>query len=208
MSLVAGRPAIAWRPQRRVVGSRTARQGVKLGGTLTIDVTAGDVTAANLLLGEPISAKVTELGGTGEVGGTFAQDFFSPPGTSFPAISLGFLTPSLVGYGGGPLASVAMSAEGRVSKYFAVKGGVPVGLASGALTVPEPPTWAMLLMGFAGLGFAGSRASRRTAAAATSPRRRLTPSLAPARFARAVCPILCKRPIKPSLPPCAPKARI
>jgi PEP-CTERM motif len=48
----------------------------------------------------------------------------------------------------------------------------PVGLASGTLTsdtltVPEPSTWAMMLVGFAGLGFAGYRASRRTAAAAT-----------------------------------------
>jgi hypothetical protein len=33
-------------------------------------------------------------------------------------------------------------------------------------TVPEPSTWAMMLAGFAGLGFAGYRASRRTAAAA------------------------------------------
>ena len=30
--------------------------------------------------------------------------------------------------------------------------------------VPEPSTWAMMLMGFGGLGFAGYRASRRTAA--------------------------------------------
>jgi hypothetical protein len=32
--------------------------------------------------------------------------------------------------------------------------------------VPEPSTWAMMLLGFAGLGFAGWRASRRTAASA------------------------------------------
>jgi hypothetical protein len=30
-----------------------------------------------------------------------------------------------------------------------------------ATTVPEPSTWAMLLLGFAGLGYAGYRASRR-----------------------------------------------
>jgi hypothetical protein len=35
-------------------------------------------------------------------------------------------------------------------------------------SVPEPSTWAMMLVGFAGLGFAGYRASRRTAALATS----------------------------------------
>jgi hypothetical protein len=32
-------------------------------------------------------------------------------------------------------------------------------------TVPEPSTWAMMLIGFAGLGFAGYRASRRSAVA-------------------------------------------
>ncbi len=34
-----------------------------------------------------------------------------------------------------------------------------------ASEVPEPSTWAMMLVGFAGLGFAGHRASRKTAAA-------------------------------------------
>ena len=34
--------------------------------------------------------------------------------------------------------------------------------------VPEPSTWAMMLLGFAGLGFAGYRASRKTAALAAS----------------------------------------
>ena len=141
--------------------------GVKLGGTLTIDVTAGDVTAADLLLSGPISAELTVLAGTGEAGGSLFQSFFSPPGGSFPATVLGFLTPSLVGYGGGPLASKAMSAEGFKGNYFPAAGADPVLLASGTLTVPEPSTWAMMLMGFAGLGFAGYRASRRTAAAAT-----------------------------------------
>jgi PEP-CTERM motif len=30
--------------------------------------------------------------------------------------------------------------------------------------VPEPSTWAMMLIGFAGLGYAGHRASRKSAA--------------------------------------------
>ena len=34
------------------------------------------------------------------------------------------------------------------------------------VAVPEPSTWAMILLGFVGLGFAGRRASRRQAAAA------------------------------------------
>jgi hypothetical protein len=31
-------------------------------------------------------------------------------------------------------------------------------------SIPEPSTWAMMLLGFAGLGFAGYRASRRSVA--------------------------------------------
>jgi PEP-CTERM motif len=42
--------------------------------------------------------------------------------------------------------------------------GLPEGTASAA--VPEPTTWAMMVIGFAGLGFAGYRTSRRTDAAA------------------------------------------
>jgi hypothetical protein len=34
------------------------------------------------------------------------------------------------------------------------------------VAVPEPSTWAMLLLGFVGLGYVGYRGSRRTAAAA------------------------------------------
>ena len=36
----------------------------------------------------------------------------------------------------------------------------------GVLSTPEPSTWALMLIGFAGLGFAGYRASRRAAAVA------------------------------------------
>jgi PEP-CTERM motif len=45
--------------------------------------------------------------------------------------------------------------------------GVPIFPASPTLTlpVPEPSTWALMLAGFAGVGFASYRASRRTAAA-------------------------------------------
>jgi hypothetical protein len=34
------------------------------------------------------------------------------------------------------------------------------------VTVPEPSTWAMMMLGFAGLGFAGYRKSRKAAIAA------------------------------------------
>jgi hypothetical protein len=47
-------------------------------------------------------------------------------------------------------------------------GGVPNYDSAGGLTlsVPEPSTWAMMMLGFAGLGFAGYRKSRKAAAIA------------------------------------------
>ena len=42
-------------------------------------------------------------------------------------------------------------------------GGFGFDLAIGG-AVPEPSTWAMMLLGFAGLGFAGHRSTRRAAA--------------------------------------------
>jgi hypothetical protein len=55
---------------------------------------------------------------------------------------------------------------------FAISAGANETIdASGTVTetiftsIPEPSTWAMMLLGFAGLGYAGYRASRRTAAA-------------------------------------------
>ena len=43
---------------------------------------------------------------------------------------------------------------------------ISAGVPNVPFAVPEPSSWAMMLLGFVGLGFAGYRASRRTAAAA------------------------------------------
>jgi uncharacterized protein (TIGR03118 family) len=57
------------------------------------------------------------------------------------------------------------SAAGSLNTLFFTAGpnGENDGLF-GSLAVPEPSTWAMLLLGFAGLGFAGYRASRKSVA--------------------------------------------
>jgi hypothetical protein len=50
--------------------------------------------------------------------------------------------------------------------FFTDTNGNTFSIDAVAPAVPEPSTWAMMLLGFAGLGFAGYRASRRTAPAA------------------------------------------
>ena len=60
----------------------------------------------------------------------------------------------------------AASPDGENSFYEALNpGGLGFGnyLALSPPVVPEPSTWAMMLLGFAGLGFAGYRASRKSA---------------------------------------------
>jgi hypothetical protein len=53
----------------------------------------------------------------------------------------------------------------NIDLTFSGSGVFAVGSAFPGSAVPEPSTWAMMLLGFAGLGFAGYRASRRTEAA-------------------------------------------
>jgi len=48
-----------------------------------------------------------------------------------------------------------------------VNGAVDIGQSMASIAIiPEPATWAMMLAGFAGLGFAGYRASRKRSAIA------------------------------------------
>jgi hypothetical protein len=49
---------------------------------------------------------------------------------------------------------------------FTVEGGETLLLSGNLNTVPEPSTWAMMLIGFVSLSFAGYRSTRRAAAAA------------------------------------------
>jgi hypothetical protein len=83
------------------------------------------------------------------------------------AVALIFSTPtagSLIGFTGGSLSSI--------TRVRTQDGDLGWFLDSGSLTetagspIPESSTWAMMLLGFAGLGYAGYRASRKSAALA------------------------------------------
>ncbi len=73
-------------------------------------------------------------------------------------------------YTGGPSFAFNGASAGLFSRGYSDQ-TIPVANNSGLVTgftvaVPEPSTWAMMVLGFAGLGFAGYRASRRATAAA------------------------------------------
>jgi PEP-CTERM motif-containing protein len=61
-------------------------------------------------------------------------------------------------------------AQASVDPVFSVPAGYSLefdpGVGNLASTVPEPPTWVMMLLGFVGLGFVGYRASRKSVALA------------------------------------------
>jgi PEP-CTERM motif len=64
-----------------------------------------------------------------------------------------FFTPSLTSVPLAPvLESVSWNNPGNVQTAIHVTGG--------ATLIPEPSTWAMMLLGFVGLGFAGYRRAR------------------------------------------------
>jgi PEP-CTERM motif len=74
----------------------------------------------------------------------------------------GFIAPSLViaGYSSGGNGSLIETTPHTGTELFTLGGNSGYALSSGAVTTPEPSTWAMMLLGFAGLGFAGYRRAR------------------------------------------------
>ncbi len=115
----------------------------------------GSDTFANLFFG---SSGNVPLGGTDPVSGAYfsgqdvagscATPYFSGAGQTWCDDGDG-----KQGYWGGTI--IGVGGDGQSEQLY-------VRSASGV--VPEPATWCMMLMGFAGLGFAGYRNSRKRAA--------------------------------------------
>ena len=104
---------------------------------------AGDLVGVQALGGDPPIGFIFVP--MGYASGAPLSDTATYAGQSFATLGL---TPGVYLYTFG---------SGTDADTFTVEVGAPV---------PEPSTWAMMLIGFAGLGFAGYRASRRTSAAA------------------------------------------
>ena len=121
--------------------------------TSTASVTAGSADfGGNVLLVIPLNLTAT--------------DYDVSLGGIFPAVSVVSFLESPPPLRSGT-ATFTQSAENSVSFFFGTYtvnlksfGGVEIS------SVPEPSTWAMMLLGFAGLGFAAYQTSRRAAAAA------------------------------------------
>jgi len=127
------------------------------------------VTGADLLTGTFTGAEIIgpNCGSTGSVedaifsGGTvtLTSDIvkFSPVGDKALSVELTSVLPFLGANAGGSLGSFTAVSTGSFASDIAAGGG------GGG--VPEPVTWAMMLLGFGGIGMAARRARRRSAAA-------------------------------------------
>jgi hypothetical protein len=173
-----------------VAGGGTGVGTVK--GTVSMDTSTNSVTAVDLT--ESTNDGLNTIGGaflsptyssfTFNQVGTFTTYFFGPQNNPYdtatlrgssialffqsdksifdgqpigPTITIEFAYPGGGSVQTGTFASI--TSEGRY-----LYGDVS---PAGASAAPEPSTWAMLLMGFAGLGFAGHSALRKKAPAAT-----------------------------------------
>jgi len=124
-------------------------------GSFTEGTTAADDTSNVTVVeaGQGQTATYTLTGPENGPGWTVTSQYFSPATASFR------INP----FGPGPVSTGV--GVGLTDVLYNDAGTVTITERS-VMSAPEPSSWAMLLIGFAGLGFAGYRSWRTTAAAA------------------------------------------
>jgi PEP-CTERM motif len=134
-----------------------ARATCPFSGTLDVDVTNGTVPGIDITFPglDPFNRVVfSEMDPGATVEATNAPSLGQ-------FLELTF-TGSLMGFTGGTITGSVVTTSDLGVALFVINPG-------GSITaVPEPSTWAMMLLGFAGLGYAGWRGTRRTAAGSES----------------------------------------
>jgi PEP-CTERM motif len=152
-------------------------------GTITTDGTLGallpsDIVSWNLQLTDnlrpygvdltPTNSGIVPISGAGLIASATGLSFdFSESGALFAiqGTTYGFYS----GYQYFCFAATTgacVAGETIVPYYYSIDGVSATGLSgTRPLNVPEPSTWAMMLLGFAGLSFAGYRLSHKTAVA-------------------------------------------
>lgn len=135
-------------------------EGYTLGGTLTIDNTLGTVVNSDLTISGapslPSPDSFTSILAAQPIaynGGLFDLNVQDSSGNIF---SSGLTAPTLVGFTGGAFCSdqtsnICGSALEDFSNGFSLH-YLQSGTLSLTAAVPEPSTWAMLILGFCGLG--------------------------------------------------------
>jgi hypothetical protein len=139
---------------------------IPMGGTLTINASTGavgpeDVTVPNPpnTTGLDFTNLVSSMLGSGST-----WDITVDQGASGYSLLLILPVTTLVGYAGGTIeeADLYQTALGPEGGLLCTSGacGALTASATGPGTVPEPSTWAIMLPGFAFLGYAGYRRTR------------------------------------------------
>jgi hypothetical protein len=140
----------------------TLAQLTALGLSTDVDFVATQTSESVIRLGVTTADFTTSGGPVVETLGEYSGGDFSDPGPYQPPTVVGtFLIPD---------DATGLTISGTFgNSAVSTSAGVNVCLGSGSCgvaTIPEASTWVMMLAGFAGLGFAGYRASRKTGALA------------------------------------------
>jgi hypothetical protein len=138
---------------------------IPMGGTLTINTSTGAVGPEDVTVPNPPNTTGLDFTNltSSMLGSGSAWDITLNQGGVF-GYSLLLIVPvtTLVGYAGGTIEDVDLyqTALGPEAGLLCTSGDCGALTASAPAPVPEPSTWAMMLLGFAGLGYAGYRRTR------------------------------------------------
>ncbi len=145
-------------------------------GTLSIDTTLGEVTAADIKLPgyDEFTGPIYQGPNYQSLSGTYDIQVYQP--ASQILLQLAFTTPgspsgSLIGFTGGSIFEEDVFNDNNgfgfeIDSTYLHDGG-SVGTVAIATAVPEPSTWAMMVLGFAGIGFMIKRLKSKPALMAT-----------------------------------------
>ena len=130
-------------------------------GTLTVDTVNGTIVAGDFIVSGVDFTNLASVSAGGIAGESVEFTDEIRPGYSLDTFTLDlYNVGTLVGFSGATTTGYA-SAECGGAGFCDVNVEIlGQGTIAEIAAVPEPSTWAMLLIGFAGIGFAGWRKSR------------------------------------------------